>query len=329
MGPLMLDCATYELSAEEREILQHPLVGGVILFSRNYHDKRQVQALTQEIQRAAGRRLIIGVDHEGGRVQRFREQFTAIPAMGKIAQVANSDADQEALASACGHVLAWELKQVGIDLSFGPVLDVNRQSEVIGDRGFSDAPEEVIRLARPLIQAMQQQGMPATAKHFPGHGSVAPDSHVALPVDERDPDEINAVDMQPFRALIADIDAMMPAHVIYSQADDKPAGFSSFWLQTMLRQSLQFDGVIFSDDLSMHGASVAGNYTERAEAALTAGCDMVLACNNAAGAIHILDNLTGFNAPNSRLEALLARRPAADADNHYQHAKKLLARYDR
>ncbi|MBD3584862.1 beta-N-acetylhexosaminidase [Salinimonas sp. HHU 13199] len=329
MGPLMLDCASYELSTEEREILQHPMVGGVILFSRNYHDKRQLRALTQEIQQAAKRRLIIGVDHEGGRVQRFREHFSAIPAMGNIAQLTSSAADQEALASACGHILAWELKQVGIDLSFGPVLDVNRQSQVIGDRAFSDAPEEVIRIARPLIHAMQHQGMPATAKHFPGHGSVVPDSHVALPVDERDLQAITAADMHPFRALIADIDAIMPAHVIYAQADENPAGFSPYWLQKILRQSLQFNGVIFSDDLSMHGASVAGNYTERAEAALNAGCDMVLACNNAAGAIHILDNLSEFTYQNPRLETLLARRPAADADNHYQHAIKLLARYDR
>ncbi|WP_018981391.1 beta-N-acetylhexosaminidase [Salinimonas chungwhensis] len=327
MGPLMLDCASYELSAEEQEILRHPMVGGVILFSRNYHDKQQLRALVEAIRNAAGRSLLIGVDHEGGRVQRFRQGFTTLPAMGQIHRISADKAASAELAQACGHILAYELKQMDIDLSFGPVLDLDRASAVIGDRGFSSDCETVTLLAQSLVSAMHYQGMPATGKHFPGHGSVEPDSHIALPVDDRPLELIQSLDMAPFKALLPLLDAVMPAHVIYTQADTQPAGFSSFWLQDVLRQSLAFDGVVFSDDLSMHGAAVAGNYTERAKAALAAGCDMVLACNNPLGAMHILDNLQQYTTENGRLTALHHRKPGHATHARYQQAKQILSGY--
>lgn len=327
MGPLMLDCAGTTLPADERERLAHPLVGGVILFSRNYESREQLIELIAQIRRAAGRPILIAVDHEGGRVQRFREGFTAIPAMGKILQLAGSPEEQCTLARACGTILAYELKAVDIDLSFGPVLDIDGASKVIGDRGFSDQFSEVITLAGAVIEGMQEQGMPVTGKHFPGHGSVEPDSHVALPVDERSEQQISELDMSVFKALSSRLDAVMPAHVIYAQVDAQPAGFSPYWLQDVLRKRLGFDGVIFSDDLSMHGASVAGDYPERASAALSAGCDMVLACNNPTGAAAVLDNLN-VTQTNPRLSRFNQRQAAANAAQRYQQAKDVLKQYE-
>lgn len=323
MGPLMLDCAGTTLLAEERERLGHPLVGGVILFSRNYDNQTQLRLLIADIRQAAGKPVLIAVDHEGGRVQRFREGFTTIPAMGKIRHLAQSDQARSALAHACGSILAYELKSMDIDLSFGPVLDIDGASKVIGDRGFSDKISEVITLAGAMIDGMHEQGMPVTGKHFPGHGSVEPDSHIALPVDERPEQDIITQDMAVFQALSSRLDAVMPAHVIYSQADSQPAGFSPYWLQTVLRQRMGFDGVIFSDDLSMHGASVAGTYPERAQAALSAGCDMVLACNNPAGAVAVLDNLKP-DAVNPRLLRFNQHQPVSNSVQCYQWAKEVL-----
>ena len=317
MGPLMLDCQAEELLPEEKEKLTHPVVGGVILFSRNYHDKRQLSALVQDIRRFAKRPVLIAVDHEGGRVQRFREGFTAIPAIGDILRQSEHQDESAAYAKACGLVLAYELKTLDIDFSFAPVLDINGVSQVIGDRAFSDNADDVIRLAAYLIQGLKAVNMPAIGKHFPGHGSVAPDSHVALPVDEREFDEIRSTDMVVFERLIerALLDGVMPAHVIYNQVCDKPAGFSTKWLQDILKQDLGFGGAVFSDDLSMHGASVAGSYVERAEAALEAGCDMVLACNNPKGAETILDGLE--------------MRFANLSHNDLQKQERVMALYDR
>ncbi len=293
MGPLMLDCQAEELSAEEREKLAHPVTGGVILFSRNYADPKQVAALIKDIRASAKKPLLIAVDHEGGRVQRFREQFTPLPAMGAIADTAKTPQAAIELAKACGLVMGYELKQLDVDFSFAPVLDVNGISEVIGDRAFSDSPQQVITLASALIDGLDEMSMPAIGKHFPGHGSIAPDSHIALPVDERSLADIQALDLVPFASLISDnrLSGIMPAHVIYSQVDSQPAGFSRVWLQEILREKLGFTGAIFSDDLSMHGASVAGDYVARAHVALEAGCDMLLACNNPKGAEQILDAL--------------------------------------
>ena len=336
MGPLMLDCQAEELLPEEKEKLAHPVVGGVILFTRNYHDKRQLSALVQDIRRFAKNNVLNAVDHEGGRVQRFRDGFTAIPAMGDILRQSEHQDESAAYAKACGLALAYELKTLDIDFSFAPVLDINGVSQVIGDRAFSNNADEVIRLATQLIQGLKTVNMAAIGKHFPGHGSVAPDSHIALPVDERGFDEIRRTDMVVFERVIerALLDGVMPAHVIYNQVCDKPAGFSSTWLKTILKNDIGFNGAVFSDDLSMHGASVAGSYVERAEAALEAGCDMVLACNNPKGAESILDGLEArFSNPNNsdvarqeRVMALYGRVMPAGLYDKYESAAALIAR---
>ncbi|QDG40375.1 beta-N-acetylhexosaminidase [Alteromonas mediterranea] len=332
----MLDCQAEELLPEEKEKLAHPVVGGVILFTRNYHDKRQLSALVQDIRRFAKNNVLIAVDHEGGRVQRFRDGFTAIPAMGDILRQSEHQDESAAYAKACGLALAYELKTLDIDFSFAPVLDINGVSQVIGDRAFGSNADEVIRLATQLIQGLKTVNMPAIGKHFPGHGSVAPDSHIALPVDERGFDEIRRTDMVVFERVIerALLDGVMPAHVIYNQVCDKPAGFSSTWLKTILKNDIGFNGAVFSDDLSMHGASVAGSYVERAEAALDAGCDMVLACNNPKGAESILDGLEArFSNPNNsdvasqeRVMALYGRVMPAGLYDKYESAAALIAR---
>lgn len=226
--------------------------------------------------------------------------------------------------------MAYELKQVDIDISFAPVLDINGVSNVIGDRGFSPEPQDVTRLAGSLIDGMHAVGMPSTGKHFPGHGSVVADSHIDTPVDERDLQTIEQRDLKPFVSLISQqkIDAMMPAHVRFVAIDDKPAGFSAYWLQTILRNKLGFDGVIFSDDLSMEGAAVAGSYSERARQALNAGCDMVLACNNTAGAMEILQGLPDTLKPSHRLTRLSGHQLSPTAEMEYKKARKVLTSYE-
>jgi len=276
LGPLMIDIAGTRLSDLDRERLSHPLVGGMILFSRNYESPTQLEALCAEIH--ALRRMPIAVDHEGGRVQRFREGFTRLPAMRKLGSWWDEDAPAACQAAqALGFVLAAELRALGVDLSFAPVLDLDwGRSGVIGDRAFHRDPQAVIELAGSFIAGLREAGMVCCGKHFPGHGWVEADSHVAIPVDERNLDEMIA-DMQPYRAL--KLDAVMPAHVIYPKVDPRPAGFSPVWIET-LRKELAFDGVIFSDDLSMEGASVAGDIVARANAAWDAGCDVLLVCNS-------------------------------------------------
>ena len=295
IAPLMLDLDGIEITPEEKEMLQHPYVGAVIFFSRNYESAEQIQYLVKQIRSATDKELLICVDHEGGRVQRFRSEFTELPAIARLSQSAKtiSQLDEKCLQRAYQHgwLMAAEVRAVGIDFSFAPVLDINYGvSEVIGDRSFSQDPQVVSQLSKQYIEGMRAAGMASTGKHFPGHGAVTEDSHHDIPVDKRTREEIWAADIIPFKELAAaGMDAVMPAHVIYSQLDDKPAGFSPYWLQHVLRQELAFDGVIFSDDLSMEGASVMGGYTERAEAAIDAGCDMILVCNNRAGAIEVMD----------------------------------------
>ncbi|WP_220637271.1 beta-N-acetylhexosaminidase [Georgfuchsia toluolica] len=310
LGPLMIDCAGTALSDLERERLLHPLVGGVILFARNYESPAQLEALCARIHALREPPLPIAVDHEGGRVQRFRGGFTRLPPMGRLGEWWQRDASAALEAArGIGYVLAAELRARGVDFSFTPVLDLDwGRSNVIGDRAFHPEAEAVIQLSNALIEGLHAAGMGACGKHFPGHGWVEADSHVAIPVDERSLAEIE-IDMQPYKAL--KLDAVMPAHVIYPQVDSRPAGFSPVWIDK-LRHDCKFDGVIFSDDLSMEGASVAGDIVARANAAWNAGCDMLLVCNapDAVGELlarwqPVLDPVRA-----KRIERLLPRQPA-------------------
>ena len=329
MGPLMLDCREAQLQPDEREKLAHPNTGGVILFARNYHDKQQLAELVRSIREAAGKPLIIAVDHEGGRVQRFRDGFTRLPAMGELQSMTSSMEEAAALARHCGIITATELKAIDIDVSFAPVLDINGVSRVIGDRAFADNAKAVISLASAFIAGLHECNMPAIGKHFPGHGSVAPDSHIELPVDDRPFSSIQQTDMVVFEELVGQskLEGIMPAHVIYSATDTAPAGFSSVWLQQILREKIGFKGAIFSDDLSMHGASVAGDYVSRARQALAAGCDMVLACNNVAGAESILDSLVSAGQVSPALSAFCDRTLPDSVLVQYQQSCRILSEY--
>lgn len=277
LGPVMLDVVGTVLDAEDIRRIRHPLTGGVILFARNYENRQQLTALTAAIH-AARPGVLIAVDHEGGRVQRFKtDGFTRLPAMRSLGELWERDVLQATkLATATGFVLAAELRACGIDLSFTPVLDLDfGASGVIGDRSFHRDPRVVTLLAKSLNHGLALAGMANCGKHFPGHGYVKADSHTEIPVDERDLKAILGDDATPYDWLGMSLTAVMPAHVIYPKVDAKPAGFSKKWLR-ILRKDFGFQGVIFSDDLSMEGASVAGGVTDGAHAALDAGCDMVL-----------------------------------------------------
>jgi beta-N-acetylhexosaminidase len=311
-GPAVIGIEGCELTAADRERLTLPLVGGVILFARNFKDRSQVIALTASIRDLRSPALLICVDHEGGRVQRFRDGFSAIPPMRTLG--AQWDRDRPGSASEArriGQVIASELRAVGVDFSFTPVLDLDfANSNVIGDRAFHGDPQAVAELAVALRAGLNAGGCAAVGKHFPGHGFVSGDSHVELPVDERPLNALIARDLVPFAALTrAGLEAVMPAHVIYPAVDRAPAGYSRVWLQDILRTQLGFDGLIFSDDLGMAGAFTAGNMVERAEAAVTAGCDMVLSCNDFAATDELLSrwNPPGMPELARRAEAMAGR----------------------
>ncbi len=294
LGPVMLDVEGLELNADDIRRLQHPLVGGVILFARNYQSPTQLKALTTAIHEVRQPPLLIAVDHEGGRVQRFKEGFTRIPAMRELGKIWDKNHKRaKELAEQAGWVLAAELRAYGVDFSFTPVLDIDfGNSAVIGDRAFHRNTEAIAAIAQALMSGLKRGGMAAVGKHFPGHGFVAADSHTEIPVDTRTFAQIEADDLEPFRRMVdAGMHAVMPAHVIYPKVDEKPAGFSKIWLHQVLRRHLGFNGVIFSDDLAMEGAVVAGNVTERATAAFDAGCDMVLVCNRPDMADELLESL--------------------------------------
>ena len=294
LGPLMLDVRGTALSGEERQRLSHPLAGGVILFARNYENPAQLEALCAEIHALKSPPLLIAADQEGGRVQRFREGFTRLPPMRRLGEEWDQHPQRaKELAWDAGYVLGAELRARGVDLSFTPVLDLDYgASGVIGDRAFHRDPQAVTELAHALMNGLKEAGMGACGKHFPGHGFIAADSHVALPVDERDYTDLELADLRPFQALIDfGLPAVMPAHVAYPKIDSRPAGFSPLWLKKILREEMGFAGMIFSDDLCMEGASAAGGITARAVAALDAGCDMALICNHPELADEALANL--------------------------------------
>ena len=294
LGPVMLDVAGLRLASQEKEILRHPAVGGVILFARNFESPRQLVGLTAEIRALRRPEPLIAVDHEGGRVQRFQEGFTRIPPMRLLGERWDAGpAQARTLAEATGYVVAVELRSHGVDFSFAPVLDVDfGSSSVIGDRAFSEEPAVIASLAGAFVAGLTAGGAASVGKHFPGHGYVKADSHLDVPVDERELGEIEAADLLPYRELIKKgLGGIMPAHVIYPKVDKRPAGFSPVWLKDVLRGRLGFEGMIFSDDLSMEGASVAGGVVQRAETALAAGCDMILVCNAPQAASELLDKL--------------------------------------
>ncbi len=286
IGPIMLDVAGLTLAPEEMEKLNHPNTGAVILFSRNYQDPEQVNQLINSLRAARNGKLLIAVDQEGGRVQRFQQGYTRLPPASHYAQVPE-------LAESAGWLMAAELLADGVDFSFAPVLDIDcGVSEIIGNRSFSDDPVLATRFSSQFRKGMNAAGMAATGKHFPGHGAVALDSHLTLPIDERDLDSIRAKDLLPFKQLIEEgLEGIMPAHVVYSKIDPNPAGFSPFWIQEILRKELKFNGTVFSDDLSMEGAASVGDFPERARLAQLAGCDMILVCNNPVAAEQVLDAL--------------------------------------
>jgi beta-N-acetylhexosaminidase len=306
-GPLVLGIEGTTLTAVDRVRLLHPLSGGVILFTRNFESCAQLKALTTSIRALRTPPLLICVDHEGGRVQRFRDGFTAIPAMRTLGELWDHDvAHAAAEGERLGELLARELRAHGVDFSFTPVLDLDfGASAVIGDRALHGNPNAVAHLASCLRRGLKAGGCAVVGKHFPGHGFIAADSHVDLPVDERTLDALQADDLIPFAVLAGEgMEAVMPAHVIYSAVDGVAAGFSRVWLQDILRGRLGFDGLIFSDDLEMAGAHSAGDIVARAEAAVAAGCDMVLACNDFAA----MDDLLSRWKPAAQPD--LARRAA-------------------
>jgi beta-N-acetylhexosaminidase len=294
LGPAVIDVVGLALSDDDRKRLVHPAAGGAIFFSRNFQSPEQLRVLTEEVERLREPALPICVDHEGGRVQRFREGFTPIPPMRQLGRL--WDRDREAgrtAARAAAYVIGAELAAHGVDFSFAPVLDLDYgSSSVIGDRALHFDPTAVGALGASIVQGFADAGMASVGKHFPGHGFAEADSHVDVPRDARGMKELLKKDLLPFDAVIkAGVAAIMPAHVIYSEIDPEPAGYSKYWLQQVLRGQLGFDGLIFSDDLSMEGASTAGGIPERARAALTAGCDMVLLCNDPEGQEKLLESL--------------------------------------
>ena len=326
LGPIILDLEGVRLTAVEKEILSHPSVGGVIFFSRNYEEPKQLRALIQEI-RALRSPFLLCVDQEGGRVQRFQKGMTRLPALrilGELLDNAIFDMKQIlGMSQQLGALMALEIRSLGVDLSFAPVLDVDHQcSEVIGNRAFHSDPQVVSALAKAYIIGMQEAGMQATLKHFPGHGAVSVDSHLSLPEDTRSRESLNA-DLLPFSALItAGAAGIMPAHIVYSAIDSVPVGFSRQWLQTILREELKFNGTIISDDLSMAGAAVMGDLPDRARQAMEAGCDYILVCNDRPGAIQVIDQLPGSRPDKltqKRRENMLGRGESVDFDSLRSH----------
>jgi beta-N-acetylhexosaminidase len=327
LGPVMIDLVGKALQDDEKLLLSHPLVGGVIYFARNYESPLQIKTLSNSI-RDIRPGLLIAVDQEGGRVQRFIEGFTRLPAMQKFLPLYRKNADAcLSMVKNSGWLMATELLAVGVDFSFAPVLDTDdHRCDVIANRSFSPKPEEVSALAAAWIAGMHEAGMATTGKHFPGHGSVLSDSHLTQPVDLREFVDIANHDLIPFVELLESLDAIMPAHILFPNIDaEHTVGFSSYWLRSILRKDLGFKGVIFSDDLSMQGAASVGGFLERAKHALEAGCDMVLVCNNRDGVNEVLNNLD-FNITNPD-HLISLRRLSAMSAKHGAQKSGLKSRY--
>ncbi len=294
-GPLIIDLQGTELQPEERELLAHPLVGGLILFSRNYESPDQLQTLIHNVRQIPKTAFLIMVDQEGGRVQRFRQDFTRIPPAAFYGKCYDENPELGLrLAETGAWVMAYELLNHGIDLSLAPILDLNKGlSSIIGDRAFHTDTTVAIQLAAAYLKGMKTAGMAGTGKHFPGHGSVTPDSHKELPVDPRSLDQVFQDDLQPFMHFItAKIPALMTAHILFPEIDQLPVSFSAYWLQQVLRERLRFEGVIMSDDLDMKGAERVGDHADRMKLAREAGCDLILLCNNRQAVIQVLDRLS-------------------------------------
>jgi len=335
LGPLMVDVAGTELAADDLEVLRHPLVGGVILFTRNYRDPGQLSALVSAIHAARQPPLIVAVDQEGGRVQRFRSGFSVLPPARRIGHEYDLDARAGLdLARNMGWLMAAELRACGVDLSFAPCVDLDYGvSEVIGDRSFHSKANAVSQLAMSYMHGMREAGMAATAKHFPGHGAVRADSHTAAPVDRRELMDMGD-DLTPYRRLIANgLPAVMIAHVLYPSVDqDSVASVSSRWIRDVLRGDLGFQGVVFSDDMSMAGAAVAGDIVMRSKRALAAGCDMVLICNSRPSVMTVLERLDVDPEPASHLRLVRMRgrdgmpRDTLMASAQWQECRVQLAR---
>lgn len=330
-GVLMIDIDGTALTAEDVSLIKQAQVGGVILFGRNVANAVQMRALCDDI-RYHNPDILIGVDQEGGRVARLREGFTPLPAMGRLGDLFNQDPNWALdCAYDCGYLMAAEVLAVGIDLSFAPVLDRGGISQVIGDRSFHCETQIITALATQFMRGMKAAGMATTGKHFPGHGAIAPDSHVSEAIDTRSLADIIDSDMQPFAQTLPFLNALMPAHVIFSQVDNKPAGFSKIWLKDILRHQLKFDGVIFSDDLSMAGAKAAGNVSERVKAAIKAGCDIALVCNDRVAAHEAAEAAQELPYPNQkRIKTMCGNIPLWQGDlestcqqfDYWQQAKQ-------
>ncbi|GJM13997.1 MAG: beta-hexosaminidase [Pseudohongiella sp.] len=325
-GVVMLDLKGLELAVDERELLGHQQVGGVILFSRNYASPQQIEDLVASIKQCNDH-ILVAVDQEGGRVQRFREHFLSLPPLRSIGIEYEKNPEQGiAAAKLCAWAMAAELMQYGIDISFAPVLDLfDANSPIIKERAFSEISSTVGRLGLAYIEGMHEAGMAATGKHFPGHGMVGVDSHLGLPTDTRSLEEIRAQDLIPFAECIQTLDAIMPAHIVYPAVDEHCAGFSEIWVKQLLREELGFDGVVFSDDLTMNAAHSAGSVSQRADMALAAGCDMVLVCNQPEQAVELVGYLDQKQQPGSdRIGCMLAKNASKHA-GLYQSDKWLEA----
>ncbi|MGB5164192.1 MAG: beta-N-acetylhexosaminidase [Woeseiaceae bacterium] len=337
LGPVMLDVDGLSLTPADRDLLREPAVGGVILFARNYESPQQVADLVADIRALRRPPLLIAVDHEGGRVQRFRDGFTAIPPMRRIGRLYDSERENALLlARKAGWLIASELRTVGIDLCFAPCVDLDwGVSEIIGNRAFHSKPAAVAELAVAFSNGLRSAGMAAVAKHFPGHGAVAADSHLTLPTDRREYGDL-LDDMRPYDSLIGNglAAGVMLAHLVYSEVDALPAGFSQHWIQNELRGRLGFGGAVFCDDLTMKATKTYGPMRERARLALQAGCDMILVCNDRGAAEQAVSSLHDYSNPLSLVR--LARlhgtghvmRETLLASDEWQATSELFAQLD-